>query len=79
MLDIIASYQCVQFQGKLMNQTWENGKKPRFWLILPQICSLQIFFRKFQVYYMLCNVTRDHYMQPQGKLINQIWENSQKT
>ena len=28
MLDIIASYQCMQFQGKIMNQTWENGKKP---------------------------------------------------
>ena len=28
MLYIVASYQCMQFQGKLMNQTWENGKKP---------------------------------------------------
>ena len=27
MLDIVASYHCMQFQGKLMNQTWENGKK----------------------------------------------------
>ena len=27
---IIASYHCLQFQGKLMNQTWENGKKPSF-------------------------------------------------
>ena len=26
-LDIIASYQCMQFQGKLMNQTWENWKE----------------------------------------------------
>ena len=24
MLDILASYHCMQFQGKLMNQTWEN-------------------------------------------------------
>ena len=30
MLDIVASYQCMQFQGKLMNQTWEYGKKPNF-------------------------------------------------
>ena len=30
MLDIVVSYQCMQFQGKLMNQTWENGKKPSF-------------------------------------------------
>ena len=28
MLDIVASYHCMQLQGKLMNQTWENGKKP---------------------------------------------------
>ena len=28
MLDIIANYHCMQFQGKLMNQTWENDKKP---------------------------------------------------
>ena len=27
MLDIVASYDCIQFQRKLMNQTWENGKK----------------------------------------------------
>ena len=28
MLDIVASYDCMKFQGKLMNQTWENDKKP---------------------------------------------------
>ena len=30
MLDIVASYHCMQFQGKLLNQTSENGKKPSF-------------------------------------------------
>ena len=30
MLDIVASYHCMRFQGKLTNQTWENGKKPSF-------------------------------------------------
>ena len=30
MLDIIASYHCTHFQGKLMNQTSENGKKHSF-------------------------------------------------
>ena len=29
-LDIAASYHCMQFQGKLTNQTRENGKKPSF-------------------------------------------------
>ena len=28
MLDIVASYDCMQFQGKLMKQTLENDKKP---------------------------------------------------
>ena len=27
MLEIVASYHCMEFQGKLMNQTWENDKK----------------------------------------------------
>ena len=30
MLDIIANYHCMQFQGKLMVQTQENGEKPHF-------------------------------------------------
>ena len=30
MLDIVASSHFTQFQGKLINQTWENGKKPNF-------------------------------------------------
>ena len=30
MLEIAASYRYMKFQGKLMNQTWENGKKPGF-------------------------------------------------
>ena len=30
MLDIVTSYGSMQFQGKLMNQTWENSGKPSF-------------------------------------------------
>ena len=30
MLDIVSNYYFIQFQGKLMNQTWENGKKASF-------------------------------------------------
>ena len=30
MLDIVPSYHCMQSQGKLMNQTGQNGKKPSF-------------------------------------------------
>ena len=34
MLDIFGSYHCMQPQEKLMNQTWENGRKK---LVLGQI------------------------------------------
>ena len=30
MLEINARYHCMQFQEKLKNQTWENGKKTSF-------------------------------------------------
>ena len=30
MLDIVASYHRIQFQGKLVIQTQENGEKPHF-------------------------------------------------
>ena len=30
MLDIVASYHCMQFQGKPMIQTQLNGEKPNF-------------------------------------------------
>ena len=30
MLYIVASYHCMQLQGKPMNQTWNNNKKPSF-------------------------------------------------
>ena len=34
MLNIVASYHCIQFEGKRMIQTQENGKKPHFGLDL---------------------------------------------
>ena len=60
-LDILASYHCIQFQGKLMNQTWKNGKKtnfgPNFNPFSPNL-SHQIFFLKN----LAPSVTR-HYCQ----------------
>ena len=53
MLKIVASYHCMQFQGKQMNQTWENGKKPsfgpNFGPIGPNL-SPQKIFREFYLY-----------------------------
>ena len=41
MLKIVASYHCILFLGKLMKQTWKNGKKPSF---RPDFCP---FWPKF--------------------------------
>ena len=30
MLDIVGNYHHIQFQGKRLTQTQENGEKPRF-------------------------------------------------
>ena len=49
MLDFVASYHHMQFQGKIMIQTQENGKKPHFGphlgLMGPNL-HCQIFFQK---------------------------------
>ena len=47
MLDIVPICNPVQYQGKLMTQTWENGKKK---LISSPILGPQIFFREFYLY-----------------------------
>ena len=68
MLDIVLSYNPVQYQGKLMMQTWENDKKLNF--------GSQIFF--FCFFVSLDRVPSYHPMQFKEKLINQTWENGKK-
>ena len=53
MLDIVASYRGMQFQGKLMNQTWENGEKPNFESNFGSFgpnLGPKFFFRGFYIY-----------------------------
>ena len=81
MLYIVASYNCMQFLGKLINQTWENRKNLVSELILATLAQMwapKNFFGKFYLYYMLDIVASYHCMQFQGKLINQTWENGKK-
>ena len=52
MLDMVASYHCTQFQGKLMNQTLENGKKHSFGTNFGAFGPKNIFL-EFYLYYML--------------------------
>ena len=50
MLEIVASYHFMQFQGKLTTQPWENGKKKLVLdLILAHFAQIRIanfFFQK---------------------------------
>ena len=52
MLDINASYHCMQFQGELMHQTWENGQnssfKPHFGPFLPKFDAPKFFCGVFR-------------------------------
>ena len=49
MLEIVASYHCMEIQRKIVNQTWENGKTPfvgsDFGLFVPN-SGCQFFFKK---------------------------------
>ena len=79
MLDIVASYHCIQFQRKLKNQTWKNGQKHRPGLIFTRFGpNLAQFFFRFYLYYMLCITASYHCTQFQGKPMNQTWENGKK-
>ena len=78
MLDIAASYHCMQFQRKLMNQTWENRKKPSF---EPDFGPFgpnlghQLFFSKNWLCQSLDIMVSYHHVQYQKKLMIQSWEN----
>ena len=81
MLDIVASYHCIQFQGKLMIQTQENGKKPFFGLAL-QAQWAHIRYMQFQGKYMIQNqenCEKLHFgpdlgtLGPNSGLFSKIW------
>ena len=46
MLEIVASYHSIQFQGELINQTRENSKKPSFGPNFGPDMGHQNFFQK---------------------------------
>ena len=55
MLDIVVSYHCMRFQGKLQNQIWDNGKKLVLGLILAHLVPPKNFFKN-----LAPSVTRYH-------------------
>ena len=78
MLDIVASYYCMQFQVKPMNQSWENNKKPsfgpNFFPFGPNL-GHQIFFSKIRLNQSVDIMVSYHHVQYQKKLMIQSWEN----
>ena len=70
-LDIVASYHCMQFQGKLIKQTWENCKKPSFKPdfgpfgpnLGPNFIYLFIFFSKIWLRQSLDIIVSYHHVQ----------------
>ena len=78
MLCIVESYHCMPFQGRLMNQTWENDQKPSFRADFGPTLHPENFFRRFYLYLILYIVASYHCMLFQGKLMNQPWENGRK-
>ena len=84
MLDIVATYHYIHFQGKLMNQTSEKGKKKKktsfrahFSLFWPKF-GHQKKFCVFYLYLMLCIVASYQCMQFQGKLMQKKTRKLQK-
>ena len=72
MIDIVPSCNPVQYQGKLIMQTRENGEKPNF--------GNNFGSQKFEFYlhYMLHTVTGYHHMKFKGNLMIQTQENGKK-
>ena len=85
MLHIIIIYDCVKFQGKLVNQTWENGQKTSFGSDFGpsgpnsgrQFFCFLLFFSKIclgQSLYIMVSYHHVQYQKKEQKII-QPWEN----
>ena len=75
LLDFVASYHCMQFQGKLINQIWENGRKPSFGPNFGPKFGLLNFLSKIWLRQSLDVMVSYHHIQYQKKLMIQSWEN----
>ena len=78
MLEIVARYHCMQFQGKQMNQTRENDKKlsfrPDFGAFIQNL-GCQNFFSEIWLCQSLDFMVTYYYVQYQNKLMAQSSKN----
>ena len=77
MLDIVASYHCMQFRGKPILQTQENGEKPYFVSNLgPLGPNLDCYFySKIWFHQPIDIMVSYHHVQYQKRLMIQSSEN----
>ena len=78
MSHIVASYYCMQFQRKLIHQTWENDKKPSFGPNFGPFgtnSGLQNIFSKIWLRQSLDIMVSYHHVQCHKNLMIQPWEN----
>ena len=75
MLDTVGNYHCMQFQGKLRNQTWENAKKPSFGPSFGPNSGRCFFSSKVCLRQPLDIMVSYHHVQYQKNLLIQSWEN----
>ena len=74
LLDIVPSYHPIQFKGKLIYQTWENGKRK---LILGQILANFAQIWAPQIYFMRFTST-NNYTLFQATILCNFQENFKK-
>ena len=77
MLEIVERYHWMQFQGKLMNQTWKNGSKEQFRTWFWPICAKfgpPKFFSKIWLCYSVDILNSYHHVQYQKKLVIKSWQ-----
>ena len=73
------NYHCMEFQGKPINKTWKNDKKPSFRTNFGPFDTnsgrQKTFFSKIWLFQSLYIMVSYHHVQYQKKLMIQSWQN----
>ena len=72
MLDNVTGYHCIRFKGKLLNQTWENSRKNKFWAWLCPVLALNWY----QISFFFVDFTSTRcYALLEATIVRKVWEN----
>ena len=75
MLEVVASFHCMQFHKKLVNQTLENFNKPGFASYFGPYSGHQNLFKKSSCQSLDIMVNYHRVQYQKKKLMIQSWEN----